>query len=78
MTILSSYLYRHEFRFVHEEWINIVKPDLHPAVSADLYEKFEVSDVEIENTKSVRSEMRAALNFLLKVMILHHYASDFS
>lgn len=47
--------------------MNIVKPELHPAVSADLQEKFEVSDVDVENYRSVRNEMRDAVNSLLKV-----------
>lgn len=59
-------MYRHEFRLTHEEWMNIVKPELHPAVSADLQEKFEVSD-DVENYRSVRNEMRDAVNSLLKV-----------
>ncbi|XP_057758318.1 translocon at the outer membrane of chloroplasts 64-like isoform X1 [Arachis stenosperma] len=63
---VMQFLQRHEFRLVHEEWINTVKPDLHPAVSADLYEKFEVSDVEVEHFKSIRNEMRAAVRSLLK------------
>ncbi|XP_061362655.1 translocon at the outer membrane of chloroplasts 64-like [Gastrolobium bilobum] len=66
LTNVMKFLQRHEFRLMHKEWINIVKPDLHPAVSADLHEKFEGSDVELENCKSVRNEMRAAVNSLLK------------
>lgn len=58
--------------------MNIIKPDLHAAVSAQLHEKVDVSDVEIKKSKSVRSEMRAALSSLLKVMILQHFASYFS
>jgi hypothetical protein len=57
---------------VHDEWMSIVKPDLHPAVSAQLHEKFDVSKVEMENSKSVRSEMRVAVNSLLKVIIFFY------
>lgn len=67
---LPLYLCRHEFDHTHNEWMSIVKPDLHPAVSAQLHEKYEVSEVEIENSKSVRSELRVAVNSLLKVIIL--------
>ncbi|KAG5030313.1 hypothetical protein JHK87_013827 [Glycine soja] len=63
---IMQFLLRHEFRLKHDDWMNTVKPDLHPGVSAQLHEKFEVSDAEIENSKSVRSEMRAAVNSLLK------------
>ncbi|MED6152518.1 hypothetical protein PIB30_092838, partial [Stylosanthes scabra] len=44
----------------------LVKPDLHPSVSADLYEMSELSDVEFEHFKSIRNEMRAAIRSLLK------------
>ncbi|XP_004503273.1 translocon at the outer membrane of chloroplasts 64 [Cicer arietinum] len=63
---IMQLLQRHEFGQIHDEWMSIVKPELHPAVSAQLHEKFEVSDVEIENSKSVRSELRVAVNSLLK------------
>ncbi|KAK2385679.1 translocon at the outer membrane of chloroplasts [Trifolium repens] len=63
---IMQFLQRHEFGNKHDEWMSIVKPDLHPAVAAQLHEKFDVSEVEIENSKSVRSEMRAAVNSLLK------------
>ncbi|KAF7822244.1 Translocon at the outer membrane of chloroplasts 64 [Senna tora] len=59
-------LERHEFKLKHEEWLNTVKPTLHPAISAQLHENCELSDVDIENCKSVRNEMRAAINSLLK------------
>lgn len=68
--IYPLYLCRYEFGHVHDEWMNIVKPDLHPAVSAQLHTKVDISEVEIENSKSVRSEMRVALSSLLKVIIL--------
>ena len=42
-----------------------------------LHDKFEVPDVEIQNSKSVRSEMRLAINLLLKVIISHHSAPYF-
>lgn len=63
---IMQFLQRHEFGHMHDEWMSIVKPDLHPAVSAQLHEKFDVSEVEIENFKSVRSELRVAVNSLLK------------
>ncbi|XP_027344441.1 uncharacterized protein LOC113856680 [Abrus precatorius] len=63
---IMQFLQRHEFGLAHDEWMNIVKPDLHAALSTQLHGKFAASDVEIENSKSVRSEMRAAVNLLLK------------
>ncbi|KAG5071379.1 hypothetical protein JHK86_006590 [Glycine max] len=64
---IMQFLQRHEFRLKHDDWMNTVKPNLHPGVSAQLHEKFEVFDAEIENSKSVRSEMRAVINSLLKL-----------
>ena len=60
---------RHEFKHNHEQWINSVKPTLDPAVSAQIHEMLEMDDAELENCKSIRSEMRSAINFLLKVML---------
>ncbi|KAK7279437.1 hypothetical protein RJT34_24490 [Clitoria ternatea] len=62
----TSNNYKHECRLVHDEWINIVKNNLHPVVSTQLQEKIDVADVDIKNSKSIRSEIRAALNSLLK------------
>ncbi|KAI4351029.1 hypothetical protein L6164_005418 [Bauhinia variegata] len=59
-------LQRHEFRLMHKEWLNTVKPTIHPAISTQLHERLEASDAEIEYYKSVRDEMRAAMNSLLK------------
>ncbi|KAI9174424.1 hypothetical protein LWI28_017035 [Acer negundo] len=59
-------LQRHEFKHNHEQWINSVKPTLDPAVSAQIHEMLEMDDAELENCKSIRSEMRSAINFLLK------------
>ncbi|KAK3228289.1 hypothetical protein Dsin_008151 [Dipteronia sinensis] len=59
-------LQRHEFKHNHEQWINSVKPTLDPAVSAQIHEMLEMDDAELQNCKSIRSEMRSAINFLLK------------
>ncbi|KAK2664521.1 hypothetical protein Ddye_003095 [Dipteronia dyeriana] len=59
-------LQRHEFKHNHEQWINSVKPALDTAVSAQIHELLEMDDAELENCKSIRREMRSAINFLLK------------
>ncbi|KAI5562138.1 hypothetical protein BDE02_15G034300 [Populus trichocarpa] len=59
-------LHRYEFRSNHEEWINTVKPILEPNFSAQMNEIMELSDAEIELCKSIREEMRSAINSLLK------------
>ena len=46
--------------------MNTVKPYLYPTVSAQLHEKFEVSNAEIENSKFVRSKMCAIVNSLFE------------
>ena len=63
-------LYRDEFRNNHEEWINLVKPVLDPAISSVLHEKPDTTCTDVENYKAIRNEMRSALNSLLKVIFL--------
>ncbi|KAL5815477.1 hypothetical protein ACOSQ4_026118 [Xanthoceras sorbifolium] len=59
-------LQRHEFKHNHEDWINSVKPTLDAAILAQVHEMMEMDDAEIENCKSIRNEMRVAINSLLK------------
>ncbi|KAH7549407.1 hypothetical protein JRO89_XS13G0026600 [Xanthoceras sorbifolium] len=65
LAVLMSSL-RHEFKHNHEDWINSVKPTLDAAISAQVHEMLEMDDAEIENCKSIRNEMRVAINSLLK------------
>lgn len=60
---------RHEFRHNHGEWINLVKPVLDSATSAQICGPLDASDEEIEICKSIKNELHAAVNSLLKVMI---------
>ncbi|XP_062099641.1 translocon at the outer membrane of chloroplasts 64-like [Humulus lupulus] len=57
---------RHEFRNNHEEWINLAKPVLDPAISSIFQETPDTTGIDVENCKAIRSEMRLALNALLK------------
>ncbi|CAK7349587.1 unnamed protein product [Dovyalis caffra] len=59
-------LHRYEFRSNHEEWISTEKPILEPNFSAQMNEVMEISDAEVELCKSIREEMRSAINSLLK------------
>ncbi|CAI0400427.1 unnamed protein product [Linum tenue] len=59
-------LHRYEFSNIHEEWLKTEKPVLDPVISAHLNDAAEISDTEIEKYRSVRNEMRAAINTLLK------------
>ncbi|KAL2461781.1 Outer envelope protein 64 [Abeliophyllum distichum] len=63
-------LKRHEFKQNHSEWINSVKPSLDPAITAQIPEVLELADTEIEKIQTVRSQLRSALNALLKDGIL--------
>ncbi|XP_022850374.1 outer envelope protein 64, chloroplastic-like isoform X2 [Olea europaea var. sylvestris] len=63
-------LKRHEFKQNHGEWLNSVKPSLDPAISAQIPDVLELADTEIEKIHTVRSELRSALNALLKDGIL--------
>ncbi|KAJ4713537.1 outer envelope protein 64, chloroplastic-like [Melia azedarach] len=59
-------LQRHEFKSNHKEWIESVKPTLESAISTEIQEVVEIEETEIENCKSIRNEMRSAINSLLK------------
>ena len=64
---------RYEFRSNHEEWINTEKPILDPDLIAQMNEIMKTSDAEIELCKSIREEMRLAINSLLKVFFFKWY-----
>lgn len=69
----SLYLFlfdRHEFKHNHEDWITSVKPALDSFVSEKMHERLEITDLEIENFRTVRNDLRSALNALLKVCSL--------
>lgn len=65
-------LNRHEFKRNHDKWINLVKPVLDPATSAQICGPLESSDMEVEICKSIKNELRAAVNSLLKVLIVYY------
>ncbi|MBA0559297.1 hypothetical protein Golob_016264, partial [Gossypium lobatum] len=63
---VAQILQRYEFKHTHGEWINSEKPVLDSAISAQINETLDMTDKEIEICKSVRTEMRLAVNNLLK------------
>ncbi|GJW48660.1 translocon at the outer membrane of chloroplasts 64 [Tanacetum coccineum] len=63
---IMQLLRRHEFSHNHFEWISSTKPSLDPVISAQVHERLELTEKDIENFRSVRSELRSALNALLK------------
>ncbi|KAJ4848375.1 Outer envelope protein 64, chloroplastic [Turnera subulata] len=63
---IMQLLHRYEFKNNHGEWINSAKPSLDPMILAHVGEPAEMSDTEIEISRSIRNEMRSAINSLLK------------
>ncbi|PSR84683.1 Outer envelope protein [Actinidia chinensis var. chinensis] len=59
-------LKRHEFKHNHEEWISSRKPTINSVIAERLQEWPETVDEDIENCHTIRNELRAALNSLLK------------
>ncbi|KAI3463705.1 hypothetical protein Pfo_020368 [Paulownia fortunei] len=59
-------LKRHEFGLNHNEWVNSVKPTLDPVISAQIPEVLDLTDADIEKYHTIRSELRSAINALLK------------
>ncbi|EYU24147.1 hypothetical protein ABFS82_04G131200 [Erythranthe guttata] len=59
-------LKRHEFRQNHIEWINSAKPTLDPVISAQIPEVLDLTDADIEQCNAIRTELRSAINALLK------------
>lgn len=66
---LSSVMFslqRYEFKSNHEEWVKSVKPKLGPDVSDRILAAINTSHENIKTLYKVRTEMRAALQNLLK------------
>lgn len=54
-----------------------MKPTLDPIIAAQIRERLQISDMEIENFRIIRNEIRVALNSLLKVLVsFHHVISN--
>ncbi|KAL0380167.1 UNVERIFIED_CONTAM: Outer envelope protein 64, chloroplastic [Sesamum angustifolium] len=62
-------LKRHEFKQNHDEWINSVKPSLDPVILAQIPEVSDLTDADVEKCNTIRSELRSAINALLKVAV---------
>nr|XP_043612957.1 translocon at the outer membrane of chloroplasts 64 [Erigeron canadensis] len=75
---IMQLLRRHEFSYNHFEWISSTKPALDPLISAQVHERLELSEKDVENFRSVKSELRSALNALLKddgVLVIPTFSS---
>ncbi|XP_051119417.1 outer envelope protein 64, chloroplastic [Andrographis paniculata] len=57
---------RHEFRQNHNKWINAIKPTLDPIISAQIAGDADLTDADIEKLHTIRSELRLAINAILK------------
>lgn len=60
--------HRYEFKTNHEEWVGAVKPKLGPDISAHVLAAVNTTNENIKSFYKVRTEMRAAINSLLKVI----------
>jgi len=67
---LHYYIFRYEFKTNHEEWINTVKPRLGSDVSDPIHAAITSNHENIKAYYKVRTEMRAALRNLLKVLYI--------
>jgi hypothetical protein len=59
--------FRYEFKSNHEEWVKSVKPKLGRDVSGRILAAINTSHENMKTLYKVRTEMRAALQNLLKV-----------
>ncbi|KAL8027513.1 hypothetical protein ABFX02_14G099400 [Erythranthe guttata] len=78
MKALSSVmllLQRYEFKTNHEEWIRSVKPKLGSDISNRVWAAINTTQENVKSLYKVRTEMRAALQSLLKVFI-HYYCQQ--
>ena len=62
--------HRYEFKKNHGEWVSTVKPDLGPGMSERIWKAVRTTDENVDVFRSVRTELRAALNALLGVISL--------
>ncbi|CAM8894676.1 unnamed protein product [Rhodiola kirilowii] len=58
-------LQRSEFKSNHGEWVTSVRPDLGPGLSERVWEAVHSSDNNLDECRSVKTELRAALTALL-------------
>lgn len=60
--------FRYEFKSNHEEWVKSVKPKLGTGVADYVYEAMNGTHENLKTLYKVRTEMRAAIQILLKVL----------
>ena len=65
--MMCAHVFRYEFKTNHEEWVNLVKPKLGPDVSNRVLAAINTTHENMKILYKVRTEMRAALQNLLKV-----------
>lgn len=61
-------MFRYEFKTKYEDWINTVKPSIGLDVSARVLQAINYTPDNLKSLYNVRTELRAALNTLLKVI----------
>ena len=65
--MMCAHVFRYEFKTNHEEWVNLVKPKLGPDVSDRVLAAINTTHKNMKILYKVRTEMRVALQNLLKV-----------
>ncbi|XP_030521358.2 outer envelope protein 64, chloroplastic [Rhodamnia argentea] len=63
---VAMFVQRHEFITNHEEWIHSANPILDAVISKQLHNMPQTTEVDIENCRVIRNELRSAINSLLK------------
>lgn len=71
MNVMWHALFRCEFKINHEEWIKSVKPKLGSNASEDILSAIKTSYDDMKTLYKVRTEMRIALQSLLKVSTIY-------
>lgn len=71
MSVMWHALFRCEFKINHEEWIKSVKPKLGSNASEDVLAAIKTSYDDMKALYKVRTEMRIALQSLLKVSTIY-------
>ncbi|KAF3337636.1 outer envelope protein 64 [Carex littledalei] len=70
-------LQRYEFKTNYEDWINTVKPSISLDVSARVLEAINYTPDNLKSLYNVRTELRAALNTLLKHDMKQKTSADY-
>ncbi|CAM8915458.1 unnamed protein product [Rhodiola kirilowii] len=63
---IMQFIQRNEFKQNHEHWLTMNKPAVDPTILKRVHQTADASEADIESFHSVRTELRSAMNYLLK------------